>query len=759
MYQVEMYLRLRRACMVEGMSVREASRVFGLHRDTVRKMLEYSVPPGYRRESPPRKPKLEAFTGVIDAILEGDTRVPRKQRHTAKRIFERLRDEYGFTGQYTIVKDYVRVHRRRSQEMFVPLSHAPGHAQCDFGEALAVIGGVERKVHYLVMDLPHSDGCFVKAYSAETTEAFLDGHVAAFAFLGGVPQSILYDNTKLAVARILGDGRRKRTRAFSELQSHYLFEDKFGRPGKGNDKGKVEGMVGYVRRNFLVPIPRAESFAALNAHLEQRCLERMDAVLRSHTETIGQRMERDLDALQPLPAVPYDACDKRASRVSSLSLVRYRTNDYSVPVAYGHRDVLVRGYVNEVVISCGTEVIAKHPRSYEKDDFVFDPIHYLPLLERKTAALDQAAPPARVGVARRVRHAAPSAGSEDGPSGQAGICAGVAAAGTLLPSGSPPRREGRPPVGSAELRRGKDLVLCRIEGRPPKLDLELYPYLPRVSVKTTRAHDYMTPAVGAGGMSNQSTLLLEHHLKELKLPTFLREYGKLAGQCAAEGVGHPDYLLRLAELELIDRHQRMVERRIRAARFPTVKSLDTFDFLAIPSVNKPLVMQLARCEYIERRENVIAIGNSGTGKTHVALGLGLAACQRGLSVGFTTAAALVHELMEARDDRRLLNLQRQLSRHKLLIIDELGFVPLSTTGAELLFEVFSQRYERGSILVTTNLPFDEWTDVFGSERLTGALLDRLTHHVHILEMNGESYRLKGSRQNAATPGPDQSVAG
>ena len=190
----------------------------------------------------------------------------------------------------------------------------------------------------------------------------------------------------------------------------------------------------------------------------------------------------------------------------------------------------------------------------------------------------------------------------------------------------------------------------------------------------------------------------------------------------------------------------MVERRIRAARFPAVKSLDTFDFLAIPSVNKALVMELARCEYIEHRENVIAVGNSGTGKTHVALGL--AACQRGMSVGFTTAAALVHELMEARDDRRLLTLQRQLSRLRLLIIDELGFVPLSTTGAELLFEVFSQRYERGSVLVTTNLPFDEWTDVFGSERLTGALLDRLTHHVHILEMNGDSYRLKGSRQDA-----------
>ena len=180
------------------------------------------------------------------------------------------------------------------------------------------------------------------------------------------------------------------------------------------------------------------------------------------------------------------------------------------------------------------------------------------------------------------------------------------------------------------------------------------------------------------------------------------------------------------------------------------------DFTAIPSVNKALVMELARCEYVQRRENVIAVGNSGTGKTHVALGLGLAACQRGLSVGFTTAAALVHELMEARNERRLLNLQRQLSRLSLLIVDELGFVPLSPTGAELLFEVFSQRYERGSILLATNLPFDEWTEVFGSERLTGALLDRLTHHVHIPEMNGDSYRLKRSRQNAASKSPGYS---
>jgi DNA replication protein DnaC len=246
-------------------------------------------------------------------------------------------------------------------------------------------------------------------------------------------------------------------------------------------------------------------------------------------------------------------------------------------------------------------------------------------------------------------------------------------------------------------------------------------------------------------MTEAPQILLNHRLKSLRLPTVLREYGKLATQAAAEGLDHVQFLARLIELEMIDRERRMIERRIKAAKFPAVKSLDSFDFKAIPALNKMQVLELARCEWVERRENVIALGPSGTGKTHIALGLGLSACQKGLSVGFVTAAALVHELMEARDERRLLRRQKQMVSHKLLIIDELGFVPLSKTGAELLFELISQRYERGSTLITSNLPFDEWTETFGSERLTGALLDRLTHHVNILEMNGESYRLGQSK--------------
>ena len=265
-------------------------------------------------------------------------------------------------------------------------------------------------------------------------------------------------------------------------------------------------------------------------------------------------------------------------------------------------------------------------------------------------------------------------------------------------------------------------------------------------------------------MSDTPQLLLAHHLKALKLPAFLREYGRQARQCAAGGVDHVRYPVRLTEPELIDRERRMVGRRIRMARFPAVKSLPSqaccacpagqrisLDFKAMPSPNRMMVPEPARCDCTGRRENVIAPGNSGTGKTHIALGLGLAACQKGLTVGFITAAALVHELIGARDGKRLLRFRKQLAKYKLLIIDGPGFVPLGKTGAGLLFGVFSQRYEGGSTLVTSNLPFDEWTGVFGSERLTGALLDRLTHHVHILEMNGDSYRLSQSQKRRETP--------
>jgi transposase len=491
MYTVELYARVRRAALVEGKSQRTVAREFGLARKTVRKMLAYSAPPGYQRQQPVRRPKLGPWVGVIDSILKEDKTRPAKQRHTAKRIFERLKEEHGFSGGYTIVKDYVRGEELRSREMFVPLVHPPGEAQADFGEALVVIAGVEQKAHFLAMDCPHSDDGFVAAFPGETTEAFQQGHVLAFEYFGAVPTRILYDNTKIAVARILGGEERAKTKAFLELQSHYLFADKFGRPGKGNDKGDVEGLVGYARRNFMVPIPSVNSWEELNTYLAGQCRKRRERRMRGHTETIGERFERDRAAMLPLPAAPYEACEKVSTRVNSLSLVRYRTNDYSVPTEYGHRQVLVKGYVHEVVIAHASQVIARHVRSYEREVVVFDPLHYLELLEQKARALDQAAPlvgwklPESFAMLRRLLE------SRLGKPGSREYIQVLRLLETFALEQVTGAVEDALRLGTISFDAVKHLLLCRIERRPPRLDMENWPHLPLARVRTTQAADYM----------------------------------------------------------------------------------------------------------------------------------------------------------------------------------------------------------------------------------------------------------------------------
>ena len=487
---MEVYARVRRAIQVDGMSQREAARQFGLARKTIRKMLAFSIPPGYGRKKPVVKPKLGPWLGIIDQILEDDKTQPKKQRHTAKRIWDRLKAEHAFSGGYTVVKDYVRDARVRHKEVFVPLAHLPGDAQADFGEALVVIGGVEQKAHFLCMDLPQSDDSFVVAFPAENTVSFLEGHIRAFAHFGGVPRTILYDNTRIVVAQIAGDGERTPTEAFSELQSHYLFAAKFGRPGKGNDKGNVEGLVGYARRNFMVPVPRASTWEELNKQLREDCLKRREHKLWGNKETIAERFHRDQEKLLPLPASPHEACDKRTTRASSQALVRYETNDYSVPVEYGHRQVLVKAFVWKVVISAASEVIARHTRSYGREEMIFDPLHYLALLEQKSNALDQAAPlqgwqlPEEFAELRRQMEA------RLGKRGRREYVQVLRLLETFsLPEVATAVKHALelPAIAFDAV---KHLLLCALEHRPPKLDLENYPHLPAAEVTLTRAADY-----------------------------------------------------------------------------------------------------------------------------------------------------------------------------------------------------------------------------------------------------------------------------
>jgi transposase len=490
MFVVEVYAAVRQFVFNDGKSRREAARVFGLSRETVAKMCRFSMPPGYVRQRPAAKPKLGPLIPMIEAILEADRTAPVKQRHTAKRIFERLRDEHGFTGGYTVVKDHVRIERLRGRETFVPLAHPPGHAQVDFGEAVGVIGGERQKIHFFCMDLPHSDACFVKAYPAETTEAFLDGHVSAFEFFGGVPLSILYDNLKIAVAKICGDGKRERTRAFTELVSHYLFRDRFGRPGKGNDKGKVEGLVKYARANFMTPIPIAPSYEALNGMLSDHCLARQLERVGRRTETIGERMAADTAVIRALPATPLEPCEKRGARVSSTALVRYRSNDYSTPTAYGFQEVLVKGFVDEVVILCRGEEIARHARSYGQGVFVYDPLHYLALIETKPNALDQAAALQGWDLPEGFQHLRHLLEARMGNRGKREFIQ------VLRLMEAAPKEDVAAAVNDA-IRLGaigfdavKQIVLARIEKRPARLNLAAYPYLPTTSVRTTVAADY-----------------------------------------------------------------------------------------------------------------------------------------------------------------------------------------------------------------------------------------------------------------------------
>lgn len=403
---MDQWASIRRRVLIEGTSKRQVLRETGMHWTTLEKILGSSQPGTYRQRAFTLRPKIGLFLGRIAQILEDDKRVPRKQRHTAWRLFERLRDEDGYTGGYTQVKKAVREITRSTAEVFMPLLHGPGEAQVDFGWALVKHAGVLRKLPFFVMALPHSGARFIQVFERITMETMWEGHLRAFAFFGGVPRHITYDNDGVLVAAIEGKDRRL-TQGFAQLRSHFLFDHRFCNVRRANEKGVVESMVKHGRLAMLVPVPQTPDLASLNAELVEKSRSDPGRKVRGRGATKAALLEEDRAAFLPLPEVPFDACRRESRTSTSLSLVRFDTNDYSVPVRWAHHPLVVKGYVDRVVICHRDEVVAEHPRLWTKEDVSFDPIHYLALLERKPGALDHARPlagwvlPEAFGVLRR----------------------------------------------------------------------------------------------------------------------------------------------------------------------------------------------------------------------------------------------------------------------------------------------------------------------------------------------------------------------
>lgn len=385
---MEQWLEIRRRVLCEGVSKRQILRETGMHWQTLEKILRHSCPPGYRRTRPVRKPKIGPWLGRIAEMLKEDRG---KQYHTAKRIWQRLQEE-GFTGGYTIVKDAVRQIKKRNKEVFMPLSHRPGEAQVDFGYALVKMAGMLRKVAFFVMTLPYSDAFFVMAFDHECTEAFWEGHVRAFEFFGGVPWRITYDNAKVMVAKIIGSRKRRLTSGFLQLVSHYLFDYHFCLVRRANEKGVVEGIVKFSRLNFMVPVPQVRDFAELNTHLLALCRSDMHRRLWGKKVSKAQLLQEDQAAFRPLPWSPFEACRVAKTSADVESLVRFDKNDYSVPVEYAHHHMVAKGYTDRVVLCHGPQVVAEHERCWEREQQIFEPLHYLPLLERKPHSLDHGRP-------------------------------------------------------------------------------------------------------------------------------------------------------------------------------------------------------------------------------------------------------------------------------------------------------------------------------------------------------------------------------
>ena len=720
---MELFEHIRRDKREGGASIRGLARRHRVHRRTVRQALRSALPPP-RKPASPSAPRLGAHRATIREWLGADLSAPRKQRHTARRIWQRLVDERGATVAESTVRAYAGRVRRELESgrvtVTIPQLHPPGEeAEVDFGGVSVWLDGVLTELSMFVMRLSHSGRAVHVCFPGEGQEAFLEGHTVAFGRLGGVPRRVRYDNLKAAVVRVLAGRERVESERFAALRSHFGFDAFFCEPGiaGAHEKGGVEGEVGRFRRRHLVPVPRVQSLAELNALLE--AADRSDDArhIAGRLATVRQMAEAERPTLGPLPAEPFEAAVPLRAKADGKARSSVRGSRYSVPAACAGRTVDVRLGGGTVTALLGGRVLARHERSAHRGAELLVLDHYLEVLSRKpgalpgAVALEQARASGSFSAAherfwKRTRR---RLGDREGTRALIEVLLlhrslpfvavhaaldAVERVGSVDPAlvrhrGAPQRR--RPP---RERRRGAaGAAALRPPGPGPR--------------RLRRAARRERP-VSAPVTEQAAALTVEATSRALHLPTVRQQAAALAEAALRERLSHLAYLAEVLSAELDDRDARRRERRIHEARFPRLKHLADFDLAAAPTVDPTMLATLERGEWIAAGQPVVLLGDSGTGKSHLLIGLGIAACQRGLRVRYTTAAALVNELAEAADERTLSRLVARYGRLDLLCLDEFGYVHLDPRGAELLFQVLTEREERASVAVASNAPFSEW---------------------------------------------------
>ena len=609
---MEIYKQIRRM-RLQGMSQRQIAATLQISRNTVKKYWDGDNVPWERKDyNRDASVMTESVVAFIRQCLEEDERCgTRKQHHTAKRIYDRLVEERGFTGGETTVRRLVSQLREKAQEAFVPLAFSPGDAmQIDWGEATIYLAGVKTVVNLFCARLCYSGAPLVVAYRRQNEESFLDALVHVFQYFNGIPKRVIFDNGKVAVKDGFGAHAKKQA-GYAALAAHYGFEAIFCNPASGNEKGLVEGLVGYSRRNTCVPVPRVETMEELNALFREKCRKYLSHHIRGKETNVGSMLLQEQKYLYPLPGYPFDCCKRSVGRVDRFCTVRFDTNNYSVPAEYCGREVSVKASPETVSIYLEGRCIAQHERCLEKKKTVYDLTHYLPLLEKKGRAI--------------------------------------------------------------------------------------------------------------------------FYAKQLKIPSFA-DYQEVLRH-ADPASGFSELLLELMKAETASRQENQNRRRLKAAGFPYLKTMEEFDTAQLSDTVSPVFLQeLGSCQFVQNKQNVIMIGNPGRGKTHLAIALGLKACTQGYNVLFKNAATLSTELCEAKDNYHLGKLERTLARADLLILDELSYLSFNRHQSELLFKVISDRSEKSSTIVTTNLPFSKWTELFENTTMVAALIDRLTFRSHVLDM-------------------------